>query len=334
MKACGDHIRRDESALAPFAPWSPHIVQGGKSKGSERMAEFDFAAKNKWRVWAWGTIAGRLSTAQRKRAGVLYLPGTKDLDRSVALNYGFTDCNLIGVDKSKDVCRSVRAFGGYCIWGDFLAVLACWPRHIPIHVIFADLCCGLERQLFDVQGLKSSIAISDGIKAHLIVAINLQRGRDPSSNALRSNLNELSNELPVLYSESNPLHRGRQFLDMFNFVRIGSSSLDVLEEMVTHPQFFRSNTAIKRYKSMYRRHHRARFYSYPHRYDSGSVTYMDSAVFNLHLNPTAREKYESRKEATDIEDLRLAVVGNQRKYSRIKRQIAATLAIRTMRIAA
>jgi hypothetical protein len=140
-----------------------------------RIDNYKFGPKNNWRRTIWNEISSRVG--KDKRDGiVLYLAGLEDLDRAVAVEKGFHPNNLIAIDRDQRVVDAMRAQGKLAIKGDLSSVIAHWPHDLPIAAIVADFCCGLEKSIFvDFVGSLTWAPLHPGC----VVAVNLQRGRDP-----------------------------------------------------------------------------------------------------------------------------------------------------------
>jgi hypothetical protein len=59
--------------------------------------DYDVGRKNHWRRTIWNEILRR-TAGQEKQNVVLYLAGPQDLDRTVALQKGVPDQNLVAID--------------------------------------------------------------------------------------------------------------------------------------------------------------------------------------------------------------------------------------------
>lgn len=142
------------------------------------LDERDYREKNQWRRWIWNRCVSQLAVTPAD-ATVIYLPGAADLDRDVAIAKGFKQHNLVPVERSSQKIRSLRGRGIRCIGDDILVVAQAWDK--PIHVLMLDFCCGLERKL--------ALAITPLLmRPHMrnaVIALNLMRGRDPSSSDIR-----------------------------------------------------------------------------------------------------------------------------------------------------
>lgn len=134
--------------------------------------EYKNGPKNQWRRTLWNAIAD--ATPDRRNELVLYLPGSKDLDRPEAVRRGFLPANMIAVERSPAVASELRQRGVTVIQSDLLSVLRAWPASQPLGVVLADLQCGLTT---DAQMLAQGMRRHRAMPA-TTVAVNLMRGRD------------------------------------------------------------------------------------------------------------------------------------------------------------
>jgi hypothetical protein len=142
---------------------------------------YKFGTKNNWRKWLWNRITERLHVPAR-HALVLYMGATEDLDRVEALRRGFTNTNLIHVDRDAKVTAAIRRAGGLGVTGDFFDVVRCWPQRHSIDVVLGDFCNGLTMSnLMGVVGLPLWRQCRESV-----FAFNLLRGRDPATNTHRA----------------------------------------------------------------------------------------------------------------------------------------------------
>lgn len=168
-------------------------------------------AKNRWRNRMWKNISERLKARgiHPKDAVGIYFPSYEDLDRRIAVKrYGFRPYNLIGVDKDKYVCKAMKKRGNLCLHGDLIDAIDSWrPR---LDFIFADYCCGLE---IGPRVLMASLLDKKWANENtsLVVACNMQRGRDQSSNKIRESIQNY-------WSGLMTKHRGAQLLYMLTVI--------------------------------------------------------------------------------------------------------------------
>lgn len=135
--------------------------------------DYKNGSKNHWRRTMWNVLSERVQ--DRKHATVLYLPGSRDLDRAEALRRGFRPWNLIAVETNNNVVRHLRARGVNTIRGSLIDVVSAWPTSQRLDVIVADLQCGMTTAALQTIYLWASSTQC----ANTVLAINLQRGRDP-----------------------------------------------------------------------------------------------------------------------------------------------------------
>lgn len=81
--------------------------------------EYKNGPKNQWRRTLWNAIAD--ATPDRRNELVLYLPGSKDLDRPEAVRRGFLPANMIAVERSPAVASELRQRGVTVIQSDLLS---------------------------------------------------------------------------------------------------------------------------------------------------------------------------------------------------------------------
>jgi hypothetical protein len=135
------------------------------------IIEFKNGGKNHWRRTAWNRIA---DMASPRDALVLYLPGSKDLDRPEAVRRGFKPANLIAVERDPSICAALRSVGTTTICGNLNDVLTDWPVDRSINVVVADFQCGLGNEAI----LLADIYANHPALANAVLLVNLQRGRD------------------------------------------------------------------------------------------------------------------------------------------------------------
>jgi hypothetical protein len=252
-----------------------------------------------------------------KDAVVLYLAGPQDLDRKVAIKSGFRSGNLIAVDIDKQLVRTMRSEGKIAIHGDFVDVVGNWTHRDKPTVIYADFCGGLEKNIYRLRYAISAMAHSHGFDemAAFIVAINMLHGRDKWSDQLREMRKAFGAEDVVRYADSrigldkDPLHRGRLFI-MSTW--LGMALSQKLTRQTAKTMFDGMMSWMRPEFLQYR---------------SGSQ-YMDSVIFyeravgalGAHLGPS-----DGSIEVPSMEDF---------KNTKLRGQIAACMAHRTLRLAA
>lgn len=278
--------------------------------------DYKFGQKNNWRRTVWNEISGRIKDT--RTALVLYLAGEQDLDRKVAIEHRFLPDNLIIIERDREIVKKLRAEGKIVIGGEMEDVIFGWPMRMPeVAVLYADYCSGLEpnlASLHDVIGEKPSFMDS-------VVLVNLMRGRDSKTNALRD-------WQKIMLKPGYEKHRGCHFLvwniwEMISILKYG-------EKYVYGPGGasapaktvrlgpFSTEDRVK--FDLLLRGHNAEIYSYK----SGSLIF-DSIVFNGLCRGIGKAKRiisAFRKEkgpwGPEIPEMR--------------RKISAALAIRTMRM--
>lgn len=134
--------------------------------------EYKNGAKNNWRSQVWNAI--RRHTKAPKDATVIYLPGSRDLDRVAALRRGFDGRNLIAVEDDAAVVETLREAGVNVIRGKLSGLLEAWPQDWRVDFVLADLTCGIEEEVFRIcrAWVNSRAFVDSGL------VVNLQRGRD------------------------------------------------------------------------------------------------------------------------------------------------------------
>lgn len=167
--------------------------------------DYDFGVKRNWRRWLWNRIADRLSVPPSE-AVVLYLAGQNDFDRSIAISKGFRNENMIAVEKDSSAFYELKKKGILVIHGDLFEILNSWPPNQRIDVIIADLCSGLEARL--LNNFYYSVGFPN--ISNCVFAVNVLRGRDPSSNEFR--LGAQGHISPIFFDSKLPQdhkkHRG------------------------------------------------------------------------------------------------------------------------------
>lgn len=170
-----------------------------------RKQQYKFGTKNNWRARVWNRAVSRMAVPPRD-AVALYLAGPDDLDRPLAVRKGFDPLNLIAVNDDQEVVDRIRKSGGIAIRGDVFSVLWHWPRTVPLNFVNLDLCCGL-------QGVALKFGVLSVLQPHrdtgLVVAVNLQRGRDSGSNCFRDVVVDINQRFGQFNVPDT--HRGMQF---------------------------------------------------------------------------------------------------------------------------
>jgi hypothetical protein len=134
---------------------------------------------------------------------VLYTPGPQDNDRDVFIEKGVPRKNLLGVDRERVNVERIRNRRNFAVSDRLDRVLWNWPDSRPVCAAYLDLCCGLELSL-----LRMTLALGSPAFAKSIIAINLLRGRDGSSEKVRSLLRASAESTGGDLSK----HRGEQLI--------------------------------------------------------------------------------------------------------------------------
>lgn len=142
--------------------------------------DYNFSQKRHWRRSLWNCISDRIPV-KPSQALVLYLAGAKDEDRAIALQKGFSQHNLIAIERDEQSAAELKRRGVLTLVGDAFEHVHAWRPDRHIDVLVLDLCCGLTGPVSD--------AVLDMLThPHLqgsVIAINLLRGRDQSGNEVR-----------------------------------------------------------------------------------------------------------------------------------------------------
>lgn len=181
--------------------------------GNGATMDYGFGSKGNWRRWAWNQAKNRIKArgTQLKDSSCLYLPSQKDLDRKIAKQKGFNDCNLLAVEKNKKVVKILRKKGVNTIHGDFTDVLISWNGSTKIDSIMADFCFGYATPavefalfLFGSHGLRD-----DGTT----IVVNLMRGRDRGTVMEKGHMDAFFENYK--HNGANYKHRGVQWFWSF-----------------------------------------------------------------------------------------------------------------------
>jgi len=110
---------------------------------------YKFGNKNNWRRWVWNRISERYRKP-KSEAIIVYLAGTEDLDRKIALEHGFKPYNMIAVDRDINVVEALRTKGALAIQGDLFEVLKGFSgTQCRINILIADICCGVSDDIYN-----------------------------------------------------------------------------------------------------------------------------------------------------------------------------------------
>lgn len=284
---------------------------------------YDFDTKNHWRRTVWNALLRRLNR-RHKREIVIYLAGVEDLDRTVALEKGVPWHNLIAVEKDKTAFDRLRAAGVPVIRGDLLDVLREWPDNKPVCAIHADYCCGLEFENINLYNMLERPALR-----RAVMCVNLQRGRDPWSNDIRTIIDKSGAQQFATESK----HRGWQFLayhavDTLSSFYTGATIKDdsnfVDKAKDAKPRVMAINPQSGQFvHDLVMQGMRAQFLSYL----SSKGNKMDTAVFEHPIRMLLDDGLHC-EEAWQAE----MAEANCPKDVDLRRRISAQLAWRTMRI--
>lgn len=136
--------------------------------------EYDNYTKDHWRRTCWNIVEKH--APNKHDALILYLPGTRDIDRSVALKKKYKDHCLVAIERNPKVVDILRKKGVIVVPGDLVTVMQSWPVEYPVSFVLADLQTNNPRVVADI--LMAFIIGGAFRKAGIIY--NLQRGRETS----------------------------------------------------------------------------------------------------------------------------------------------------------
>jgi len=300
---------------------------------------YGFGQKNNWRRTIWNEVLSR-TAGKEKHQPILYLAGPQDMDRQIAIEKGVPPQNLIAIDRDTANVNSVRDGKAPAIQGDIIDVLWSWPESRPACAVMLDFCCGIT---WDVAGVYD--AFQRKPLRNAIVMVNFMRGRDAWSNSMREMLSEAgllvplwrhddaSGEMVCVHSDLK--HRAYQFLfwNAFDTVQasmgLGSAQSDGGKNRYVFPEPDADGNAEPEMAAMVSLVYsgmRPKLFTY----QSGALRF-DSAVFQ------SMSRYLDKAEVfgVDVEEAERDINEFTRRYSEppVKRRIAATLAVRTQRLA-
>ncbi|MBW1812176.1 MAG: hypothetical protein JRJ39_00510 [Deltaproteobacteria bacterium] len=138
------------------------------------LNNYDFNEKEKWRVWTWNRIREKTHKPIKDSLG-LYFAAAQDLDRPVAIKKGFSDHNLLAVERDLKSVKILRKNGVNVIHSDLTSVINDWKGRNEIDFINADFTCGITD---DIIAFLYMAYLCHSVSSGCIVAINLLRGRD------------------------------------------------------------------------------------------------------------------------------------------------------------
>jgi len=228
--------------------------------GSGATKNYKFGQKNNWRRQAWNELTCRILKYKKPSAAIiLYLAGQQDLDRKIAIDHGFHPDNLIIIERNKDNIKTLRQQAKIVIQGDLIDILAAWkPDGLPIDIIYADLCCGIEPRTIAIYRAIANKPCFWGAN----VLINFQRGRDA-----RFTSSKEKGEIDLIFPEIGK-HRGKLYLAYSIFVYSGGNRAILTAEIPRHYPCYLS-------------------------YQSGSLC-MDSIIFKIPEKEKPRSVEEER----------------------------------------
>lgn len=290
--------------------------------------------KNNWRRTVHNRIQDMLPVSP-SNAVVLYLAGPQDLDRQEFLRRGYKLQNLIAVERDSSLAHSIRTDGKLCIHLDLEDVVASWKK-TKIHVVLADLCCGLEISVCRmVKTLIKSEAFNDAV-----CAFNLLRGRDARSNEIRK-----------LFARDGSKHRGEILTRIYTneLSRYIPTACEILESVTTQQDFDKfdevfQSVMLSKLSKLQTDGIKAWHDSYPSKSISGSVQWFDSCVFQ---NKTMRGLHDdvanealivtsfckNKQELNDLLDrkieIELAVAWNRYKNQPVKFELFKSSFLKT-----
>jgi len=182
----------------------------------------------------WNEVLARVGD-RRRRHPILYLAGPADIDRDIAMQKGVLGQNLIAIDKYPANVEAIRRRGYPSIRGRIEDVLRAWPDDWPVSAVLLDYCSGLEPTVLVALEAMLFRRPFSGTE----VVINLQRGRDASTNSHRARVGQV-----LLSRDKNPKHRGLivaySLMEMLCNLRLANGDL---------PD---ASTALRRVECLYR----------------------------------------------------------------------------------
>lgn len=177
------------------------------TKGATK--DYSFGTKNHWRRTIWNEIVRRAGN-KTSHETVLYLAGSEDKDRKIAVGKGIPNDSLVAIDRDRVNVAAVRAEHNKAIDADALDLLWSWPEKRPVCAAVLDFCGGISNA---TMGLYDAFQREPLRKA--VIVLNLQRGRDAAAVKISDALEQCG----LL----QPLWRGR----------VGSSDDEDLECLVS-----------------------------------------------------------------------------------------------------
>lgn len=288
--------------------------------------------KETWRGWVVNRICDRIPKCYRRESVGIYLCGPRDRDRSLLLNRGFVNANLIAVDRDIDCIKEVRRGGGIGIQGDLLDVVDELGRKLKVAFVIADLVAGVNKYAIDL--LECLQLTGDGAT---VIAMNLQRGRDPDATTMRR---DMSDEEWAFHSshftwtkplEPKQIHRGYIILASYLMDAMKASEPAMTEHLDERGKWLYplvKDDANRRTIAKCYRHMSPSLYSYPS--ERGNL-WFDSFVITSLFGPVDSDEVEKQLHKMDNLFKRLDPRGFGKVIKR-RQRIAAALAIRTKKI--
>lgn len=280
------------------------------------MESYKSLPKFHWRNWVYNRMIERLHhTTHKNRATCLYLLGPDDLDRHVGINKGLSPYNMIGVDLEQSYVVTCRKNDGLAIHGDFIDTIALWPENWPLDFIVADFKSGLTDKV--LTDFLVACTFSRGVSLHKTqICVNLQRGRDASSNDLRDQVkNTILTQIPDPTEQEltdDIKHRGKLFfyavLQLVKAMALSATTIDKLCNI--WPAILKRSAPI--------------FNSYR---QTNKMPWMDTVIFNMPI--LMPQEFKSDSPWLDAEHELFS--RSRTEFKALQQQITAVKAIRTMK---
>lgn len=274
--------------------------------------------KNNWRNWQWN--CARQYIANPSEAIVLYLPGSTDLDRPVAIRKGFKEANLIAIERDTEVTKLLRAKGVTTINDDLLKVINAWPSDIKVGLVIADMVTGLD--------LEATALIAPWIGSppfwHSVLSLNAMRGRE-MGNISRMYIKMLPTVFPNFFKsyDLSTKHRGALALLSCAFTGPMALSTEVGDEARSMGRPGSAWHAWLNEHIISKGGMRALFDWHFNSYTSNGNVRFDSVVMRCNIPRVANE---------DLQGYRRAVLEVNPSLEPTMKRISAALAIRTRRL--
>lgn len=270
----------------------------------------------------------------KKDALVVYLAGSEDLDREVAIQKGFSGHNLIAVDISEDVVHTLKKKKALCINGNIIDVIRSFTKtKQKIDVLVADFCHGLTEETAILAHELSTALNGNAFNSDSQILINLMRGRDAgnmlfSHKTMSDDLDLIVRNIKNLFvADNNDLHRGRMFVEHVSVLGAIINAI-ALSQSCTPDEYGRIlNDTLKLTSLVYDSNDALGVGAFKkllllgmdpvfRSYKSGNI-YMDSALFTYSPGCFASTRID--RHTKELEN------------SAIKNKLISTLAVRTMK---